>query len=62
MTLLIIAEEIDQAQEVLSLLEQEAEGVGLYCNAKKTVASLHDTSVEIKGEGGKTLNEDSGEF
>ncbi len=30
-------EEMEQAQEVLNKLESEAERVGLYCNAKKTV-------------------------
>ena len=55
--LAVLAEEIEQAQEVLSRLEHEAEGVGLYCNAKKTELQIfnHDSPVEIKVKDGKTL-------
>ena len=48
--LVIVAGEVrgtkDQAQEVLSHLEQEAERVGLYCNAKGTELQIfnHHTS------------------
>ena len=54
----VLAEEIEQAQEILSCLEHEAEGVvGLYCNAKKTELQIfnHDSPVEIRVKDGKTL-------
>ena len=35
--LALLNEKMDQSQEVLNRLETEAERVGLYCNAKKTV-------------------------
>ena len=53
----VLAEEIEQAQEVLSRLEHEAEGVGMYCNAKKTELQIfnHDSPVEIRVKDGKNL-------
>ena len=53
----VLEKEIEQAQEVLSRLEHEAEGVGLYCNAKKTELQIfnHDSPVEIRVKDGKTL-------
>ena len=46
----LLTEEIRQAQEVLRRPEDEAEKVGLYCNAKKTELQTfnHDEPVDVK--------------
>ena len=55
--LALISEEIYQAQMVLKRLEDEAENVGLFCNAKKTEAQIfnHSGQVEIKAKSGEIL-------
>ena len=55
--LALLTEEMDQAQEVLSRLEEEARLVGLYCNAKKTEiqAFNHDDPIEVKSLDGTLL-------
>ena len=55
--LALISEEIYQAQMVLKRLEDEAENVRLFCNAKKTEAQIfnHSGQVEIKAKIGKIL-------
>ena len=55
--LALLTVQIEQAQEIMSRLEQEAERVGLHCNAKKTELQVfnHETHVIIKVRNGKTL-------
>ena len=55
--LALLTEEMEQAQEILLRLENEAEKVGLMCNAKKTEIQVfnHDTPVSIQAKNGETL-------
>ena len=55
--LALLMEEIKQAQEVLTRLENEAEKVGLFCNAKKTELQVfnHEFPVDVKVKCGKSL-------
>ena len=55
--LALLTEEIKQAQEVLTRLENEAEKVGLFCNAKKTDLQVfnHEVPVDVKVKSGKSL-------
>ena len=55
--LALLAEEMEQAQEVLQRLESEAEKVGLMCNAKKTEVQAfnQDRPVVIQAKNGETL-------
>ena len=55
--LALITEETEQAQEVLTRLEQEAGKVGLHCNAKKTEiqAFNHDTPITVNSRDGTIL-------
>ena len=55
--LALLTEEIHQAQEVLSRLEDEAEKVRLYFNAKKTKLQVfnYEVPVEVKTKTGKVL-------
>ena len=55
--LALLAEEMEQAQEVLTRLENEAEKVGLVCNAKKTEVQAfnQDRPVIIQAKSGETL-------
>ena len=55
--LALLSEEIEQAQEVLKRLEEEACKVGLHCNAKKTEiqAFNQETPVIVKAKDGTTL-------
>ena len=48
---------MEQAQEILLRLENEAERVGLMCNAKKTEIQVfnQDTPVSIQAKNGETL-------
>ena len=57
--LVLLMEEMEQAQEVLNKLESEAERVGLYCNAKKTVFQTfnHDGPTIIQAKNGERLQE-----
>ena len=52
-----LTEEMEQAQEILNCLEDEAGRVGLQCNAKKTELQVfnQETPVEIKVKNGKKL-------
>ena len=53
----LLTEEMEQAQEVLTRLENEAEKVGLYCNAKKTEMQVfnHDLPIDVKVKNGASL-------
>ena len=55
--LALITEETEQAQEVLTRLEQEAGKVGLHCNAKKTEirAFNYDTPITVNSMYGTIL-------
>ena len=55
--LTLLMEEIKQAQEVLTHLENEAEKVGLFCNAKKTELQVfdHEVPVDVMVKSGKSL-------
>ena len=55
--LALITEETEQAQEVLTRLEQEAGKVGLHCNAKKTEIQTfnHDTPIIVNSSDGTKL-------
>ncbi|XP_029648391.1 uncharacterized protein LOC115222343 [Octopus sinensis] len=55
--LALLTERTDQAQEVLSRLEQESGKVGLYCNANKTELQVfsHEMAVSVKVRDGKSL-------
>ena len=57
--LAIINEEMEHAQEVLNKLETEAERVGLYCNAKKTVFQAYnqEQTIKIQAKNGEWLKE-----
>ena len=57
--LALLNEEMEQAQEVLTRLETEAERVGLYCNAKKTVfqAFNQEQPISIMAKNGERLKE-----
>ena len=57
--LALITEEMEQAQEVILKLEEEAEKVGLVCNAKKTEVQTFNQggSVVIHAKNGETLKE-----
>ena len=55
--LALLTEEMEQAQEILLRLENEAEKVGLMCNAKKTEVQAfnQDRPVSIQAKNGETL-------
>ena len=55
--LALITEETEQAQEVLTRLEQEAGKVGPHCNAKKTEiqAFNHDTPITVNSRDGTII-------
>jgi hypothetical protein len=55
--LAILTEEMEQAQQVLNNLEQNAGRVGLLCNAKKTELQVfnHNRPIEIIAKNGETL-------
>ena len=55
--LALLTEEMEQAQEILLRLENEAEKVGLMCNAKKTEVQAfnQDRQVSVQAKNGETL-------
>ena len=55
--LALLTQEIQQAQEIITRLEEEAAYVGLYCNAKKTELQVHNHQipVEVRVSSGNTL-------
>ena len=55
--LALITEQTEQAQEVLTRLEQEAGKAGLHCNAKKTEIQTfnHDTPIIVNSRDGTKL-------
>ncbi|XP_014779467.1 uncharacterized protein LOC106875731 [Octopus bimaculoides] len=55
--LALLTERTDQAQEVLSRLEQESGKVGLYCNANETELQVfnHEMPASVKVRDGKSL-------
>ena len=46
--LALLTQEIQQAQEIITRLEEEAAYVGLYCNAKKTELQVYNHQIPVE--------------